>query len=539
MLEAVLEAEAVAQRRGQQPGAGGGADQRERRQLERDDARAGARADRDRELAVLHRGIERLLDRARQPVDLVDEEHRRAARARSGRRRCRPCARAPGRRSGRSRPRARRPRSARARSCRARAGRRAARGRAPRRARRRPGSRRRAGPSAPPGRRTRRAGAGAARRRAASSSRATRRASGCGRRTSPPRDSLSAWAIRSSGVWPGAPSSSSSASWAEKPRPTRPSRASSRGSSPRATMIGSPAGAAPTFSRSSTTIRSAVRLPTPWHGLQPRGVAGGDGGEQLARRAAAEDRERHLRPDRLDADQQQEEVALGLGGEAVEQQRVVTHDQVRVERRRLARGGHLAQRLGRHREPVADAAAGDDDVVGPPDGDLAARAIMRATLARAPPARRCLVRERAAHRRGVGVADRDGERVGGVVGPRQLLEREQRLDHPLDLVLGGAAGAADRALDLLRRVGPARDARAGRPPAARPRAPGRPRAPSARWRRSRAPPPPPPRAGARRAARRRGRGSRASRAAGSLAGEVWTTPPSSATIRPPWRATTP
>ncbi len=70
---------------------------------------------------------------------------------------------------------------------------------------------------------------------------------------------------------------------------------------------------------------------------------------------------------------------------------------------------------------------------------------------------RGLVRERAPHRRGVGVADRDRERVGGVIGPRQLLEREQGLDHPLDLVLGGAAGAADRGLDLLRRVGPARD----------------------------------------------------------------------------------
>ena len=67
------------------------------------------------------------------------------------------------------------------------------------------------------------------------------------------------------------------------------------------------------------------------------------------------------------------------------------------------------------------------------------------------------LRERAPHRRGVGVADRDRERVGGVVGPRQLVEREQGLDHPLDLVLGGAAGAADGALDLLGRVGPARD----------------------------------------------------------------------------------
>ena len=75
VLEPVLEAEAVAQRRREQPGAGGGADQREGRELERDHARAGAGADRDRELPVLHRGIERLLHRAREPVDLVDEEH--------------------------------------------------------------------------------------------------------------------------------------------------------------------------------------------------------------------------------------------------------------------------------------------------------------------------------------------------------------------------------------------------------------------------------------------------------------------------------
>ncbi len=38
-------------------------------------------------------------------------------------------------------------------------------------------------------------------------------------------------------------------------------------------------------------------------------------------------------------------------------------------------------------------------------------------------------------------------------GLRQRGQREQRLDHPLHLVLRRAAGAADRALDLLRRVG--------------------------------------------------------------------------------------
>ena len=49
-LEPVRDAEAVAQRRGEQAGARGGADQREGREVERDDRRARALADRDRQL---------------------------------------------------------------------------------------------------------------------------------------------------------------------------------------------------------------------------------------------------------------------------------------------------------------------------------------------------------------------------------------------------------------------------------------------------------------------------------------------------------
>ena len=46
----------------------------------------GALAERDRQLAVLHRGVERLLHRAREPVDLVDEEDRaRLERGEEGR----------------------------------------------------------------------------------------------------------------------------------------------------------------------------------------------------------------------------------------------------------------------------------------------------------------------------------------------------------------------------------------------------------------------------------------------------------------------
>ena len=74
-LEAVLDPEAVAQRRRQQPRAGRGADERERRQVERHDLRPGALPDRDRQPPVLHRGVEGLLQRAAEAVDLVDEEH--------------------------------------------------------------------------------------------------------------------------------------------------------------------------------------------------------------------------------------------------------------------------------------------------------------------------------------------------------------------------------------------------------------------------------------------------------------------------------
>ena len=74
VLEPVGDAEAVAQRRRQQAGAGRRADQGEGRQRQGHGAGAGALAEHDRQLAVLHRRIERLLDRAAEAVDLVDEE---------------------------------------------------------------------------------------------------------------------------------------------------------------------------------------------------------------------------------------------------------------------------------------------------------------------------------------------------------------------------------------------------------------------------------------------------------------------------------
>ncbi len=74
-LQPDRDAEPIAQRRRQQPLPRRRADQRETRQLDADRARRRPLADHQIEHAVLHRGIEHLLDRGLQPVDLVDEEH--------------------------------------------------------------------------------------------------------------------------------------------------------------------------------------------------------------------------------------------------------------------------------------------------------------------------------------------------------------------------------------------------------------------------------------------------------------------------------
>ena len=68
------EAEAVAQRGGQQAGARGRTHDRERRQRQGDGGRAGALTDDDVDAEVLHREIEHLLGGAREAVNLVDEE---------------------------------------------------------------------------------------------------------------------------------------------------------------------------------------------------------------------------------------------------------------------------------------------------------------------------------------------------------------------------------------------------------------------------------------------------------------------------------
>ena len=74
-LQPLHDAEAVAERRGQQSRARRRADQRERLQVELDRARGRSLADHDVELEVFHRRIEDLLDDRAQAMDLVDEQH--------------------------------------------------------------------------------------------------------------------------------------------------------------------------------------------------------------------------------------------------------------------------------------------------------------------------------------------------------------------------------------------------------------------------------------------------------------------------------
>ena len=69
------EAEPVTQRAGQRAGPGGGADQRERCDLERNRRGARAFADDDVDAEVLHRQVQHLLGGPRDAVDLVDEQH--------------------------------------------------------------------------------------------------------------------------------------------------------------------------------------------------------------------------------------------------------------------------------------------------------------------------------------------------------------------------------------------------------------------------------------------------------------------------------
>ena len=74
-IEPDRNAEAVAQRRRQQAGAGRRADQGESGEVDLDRARRRSGADDQVELEILHRRIENFLDRRVEAMDLVDEQH--------------------------------------------------------------------------------------------------------------------------------------------------------------------------------------------------------------------------------------------------------------------------------------------------------------------------------------------------------------------------------------------------------------------------------------------------------------------------------
>ena len=183
-------------------------------------------------------------------------------------------------------------------------------------------------------------------------------------------------------------------------------------------------------------IRSAVRLPMPGHGLEAGRVAGGDRVQELARRAAGEHRERHLRAHALHADQHQEQLALLLGREAEE-----VH-----ARRRAARGACAA---APPRPPAARPRASRPRPPGgsrrPPPRSRPRRAAGTST-SRAPRRSRAgfCARGRDAFRRapaGSGapfawqIATASASAAWS--GSRRLGQREQRADHPLHLVLVG------------------------------------------------------------------------------------------------------
>ena len=296
--------------------------------------RARADAERDRQLAVLHRGIERLLDRAREPVDLVDEEDRAAVPGRSGTAAIsalRSSAGPDGLSTNATSellgddPRQRRLAEAR------RAGeqhvveRLAARGGGLDRDAQLGLQRLLADELVQPARAQPRLG-GVARRPAAGSG------GGRGR-----RPGVRIIGARPSGRGRSAPPAchrarrraAPSTSGGEKPSPSRPSRASARGSSVRVdddrdrrSAPGRPSRAA----RRRSARRCACRCPGTAcrRAVSPAATAASSsrGGPPESTASAI------FGPDALDADQQQEQVALLLGGEAVEQQRVVAHDQV-------------------------------------------------------------------------------------------------------------------------------------------------------------------------------------------------------------------
>ena len=309
---------------------------------------------------------------------------------------------------------------------------------------------------APPGRRSRPAGAGAASGRA----RPPARTSGVWIAVGDPGVRIVSAArplqrVRRSGpraCRPAAPSSSCVGLLAARSRARAgPSRASARGSSPRGDARSAPSSGARADLLAQLDDDPLGRaLADPGDGLEARACRRRRRAPSSSRGGAAgEHGERHLRADALDAEQQQEEVALLLGGEAVERQRVVAHDQVRVQRDRLADApGRGAASRPRRRAGSRRRRTSTTTWSARRHRDLAAR---RARSSRPPSRSARAARSGARLAWQIATASASAAWSGSGSSGSESSACTMRWT----CVLVGAAGAADRALDLLRRVGAA------------------------------------------------------------------------------------
>ncbi len=197
----------------------------------------------------------------------------------------------------------------------------------------------------------------------------------------------------------------------------------------------------PTFSRSSTMIRSAVRLPIPgtaWkRAASPAAMAAiSSRGGPPERTASAT-----FGPTAWTESSIRNRSRSCSVCEAVERERVVAHDQVRMQRHVVAHGRDMAQRLGGHRQPGSRRRH-----KGRPRGRSGGPR-PRPAAARSPSSPRAPVRAARSWR------GRSRPPARPKRGPaRRGRQLQQLRDHARHLVLLGPSGAAHRALHLLWRV---------------------------------------------------------------------------------------
>jgi hypothetical protein len=185
------------------------------------------------------------------------------------------------------------------------------------------------------------------------------------------------------------------------------------------------------------TLRSLQ--PDPGDGLEALHVVARDRATELSGSRARDDRQRHLRPHAVHAQQKLEQLALVGGREAVELQRVLTDDGVHLDRDlALAQAMHRGSRV----HEVADAVHIDDERLPDPPGRRPAEPGDHDATAR--------------QRRGERMADRDRKCVGGGCGV-DVVEAEDGLHH-LPPAPFSPAVPTDGLFDRRRRVFSARDA---------------------------------------------------------------------------------